>query len=146
MDEFELHNNIMDLMGVFKKWFYLKLAKEGVRTNILKIMRYINDISPLKASELSNLTKIQISNLTPIINKLEEEEYVERVTNTDDRRVVKIKLTPKGVKLQEEMMNIEKTKIQNLYRMIPKDKISQLNDGITEIVNFLKEGIKGGEE
>jgi len=30
--------------------------------------------------------------------------------------------------------------------MIPKEKISQFDIRITEIVNFLKEGIKGAEE
>ena len=65
----------------------------------------INSIQPgasgLKASELSAQLQVTPAAVTHIINDLEKEGYVERVSDPADRRIVLIRPTAAGLKMME---------------------------------------------
>jgi DNA-binding MarR family transcriptional regulator len=66
----------------------------------VKILEQIGDLS---LSELSERIRAQNSTVTGIIDRMEREGLVMRERSREDRRVVYIKLSPKGKKLAEEI-------------------------------------------
>ena len=72
----------------------------GPQLTVVKLLEQVGDLS---LSELSDKIRAQNSTVTGIIDRMEREGLVVRSRSTEDRRVVHIKLTPKGEKLAEEI-------------------------------------------
>jgi DNA-binding MarR family transcriptional regulator len=68
----------------------------GPQLTVLKMLEGVGDLS---LSELSERIRAQNSTVTGIIDRMEREGLVARARSTEDRRVVKIKLTEKGAKI-----------------------------------------------
>jgi DNA-binding MarR family transcriptional regulator len=68
----------------------------GPQLTVLKMLEGVGDLS---LSELSERIRAQNSTVTGIIDRMEREGLVLRARSTEDRRVVKIKLTDKGSKI-----------------------------------------------
>jgi DNA-binding MarR family transcriptional regulator len=68
----------------------------GPQLTVLKMLEGMGDIS---LSELSERIRAQNSTVTGIIDRMEREGLVTRARSTEDRRVIKIKLTDKGSKI-----------------------------------------------
>jgi DNA-binding MarR family transcriptional regulator len=68
----------------------------GPQLTVLKMLEGVGDLS---LSELSERIRAQNSTVTGIIDRMEQASLVVRVRSTEDRRVVKIKLTEKGAKI-----------------------------------------------
>jgi DNA-binding MarR family transcriptional regulator len=68
----------------------------GPQLTVLKMLEGLGDLS---LSELSERIRAQNSTVTGIIDRMERETLVVRTRSTEDRRVVKIKLTDKGAKI-----------------------------------------------
>lgn len=68
----------------------------GPQLTVLKMLEGMGDIS---LSELSERIRAQNSTVTGIIDRMEREDLVVRARSTEDRRVVRIKLTEKGSKI-----------------------------------------------
>ena len=54
-------------------------------------------------SEIAKFLAISKPNLTPIIDRLIQEEYVERSENKKDRRTLSISLTDKGISYLKDL-------------------------------------------
>lgn len=68
----------------------------GPQLTVIKLLETFGDLS---LSSLSERIRAQNSTVTGIIDRMEREELVVRERSTSDRRVVLIKLTPKGKEL-----------------------------------------------
>jgi DNA-binding MarR family transcriptional regulator len=55
--------------------------------------------NPLIMSELATALHLSLSSVTALADKLEQKKYIKRTRSQDDRRVVRIALTPAGRKL-----------------------------------------------
>jgi MarR family transcriptional regulator, organic hydroperoxide resistance regulator len=65
----------------------------GPQLTVLKMLEGVGDLS---LSELSERIRAQNSTVTGIIDRMEQAGLVARVRSTEDRRVIKIKLTERG--------------------------------------------------
>lgn len=72
----------------------------GPQLTVVKLLEQIGDVS---LSELSERIRAQNSTVTGIIDRMEREGLVARERSKEDRRVVFIRLTPKGRRLAEEI-------------------------------------------
>ena len=72
----------------------------GPQLTVIKLLEQVGDLS---LSELSDKIRAQNSTVTGIIDRMEREDLVVRERSTEDRRVVKIRLTPKGLELARDV-------------------------------------------
>jgi DNA-binding MarR family transcriptional regulator len=68
----------------------------GPQLTVLKMLEGVGDLS---LSELSERIRAQNSTVTGIIDRMEQAGLVARVRSTEDRRVIKIKLTERGARI-----------------------------------------------
>jgi DNA-binding MarR family transcriptional regulator len=85
----------------------------------------------MSLSELSERIRAQNSTVTGIIDRMERENLVLRERSKEDRRVVYIRLTPKGRKLAEEMpvepMEVFRAALDTLSQTEVRDLMRILN-------------------
>ncbi len=80
--------------------------KETANSNNLSVAEMhtlvaVGKHDPDTMTNIASKLLINVSTLSIAINKLEKKGYVERIRTEEDRRVVRIKLTPKGRKALE---------------------------------------------
>ena len=73
----------------------------GPQLTVLKMLEGVGDLS---LSDLSDRIRAQNSTVTGIIDRMEREGLVVRTRSTEDRRVVRIRLTEKGSKIAREIV------------------------------------------
>ena len=72
----------------------------GPQLTVVKLLQTVGDLS---LSELSDKIRAQNSTVTGIIDRMEREGLVLRERSKEDRRVVHIRLTPKGKALADDI-------------------------------------------
>src|SRR3954471_22881633 len=100
-----------DIDQIFEAIIYLytesrRITKElarraeltGPQLTVVKMLETVGDLS---LSDLSDRIRAQNSTVTGIIDRMEREGLVTRARSTEDRRVVKIKLTEKGQRIRQ---------------------------------------------
>ena len=94
----------------------------GPQLTVVKLLEAFGDLS---LSELSDKIRAQNSTVTGIIDRMERESLVTRERSKEDRRVVYIKLTPKGHALAREIpvepMEVFKSALETLSQQEMKD-------------------------
>jgi MarR family transcriptional regulator, organic hydroperoxide resistance regulator len=103
-----------------------ELARRGGLTGPqLTVVKMLEQIGDLSLSELSEKIRAQNSTVTGIIDRMEREALVVRERSKEDRRVVFIRLTPKGRELAREIpvepMEIFRSALESLSAQEMRD-------------------------
>jgi len=98
---------------------------------------------PISMTDLSVAASIAKPNLTIIVDRLIEEGFVERSTDTNDRRIVNISLTKDGsdflIKQKKDFRKFMEDRISDLE----EDDLIKLKNALEDIAEvFRKKGIK----
>lgn len=89
--------------------------------------------------ELSRLLLVTSGNLTGIVDRLESQGLVKRQPGKQDRRVVRITLTPKGRAMTRQMLPRHADDIADALAFLPCDRMLQLS----ELLGQLRDGLHG---
>jgi len=73
------------------------------KLNILLVVKYKGNGKGLSQNEISKLLLVTTSNITRMVDKLERDNYVQRLAKKGDRRVHLIRITKKGAELVDEI-------------------------------------------
>ena len=105
--------------------------KFNVPHSHIKVLFYLIHHGANPISKVAKDLSISKPNMTPIIDKLVNEGYVERYCDDNDRRVILIQTTPKALEFLKET--------QDYVKEIIKEKLSSLND---EDINTLSTSLE----
>jgi DNA-binding MarR family transcriptional regulator len=87
--------------------------------------------------ELSRLLLVTSGNLTGIVDRLEQEGLVWREPDGEDRRVIRVRLTPKGRKLTERMLPQHADDVNAILSGLAPETLAQLADLLGELRDYL---------
>jgi DNA-binding MarR family transcriptional regulator len=88
--------------------------------------------------ELSRLLLVTSGNLTGIVDRLEAEGFVRREQDQEDRRIVRIVLTPNGRRLVDRVAPLHARDIQEALSFMPPEDLVALND----LLDALRRGLR----
>ena len=108
----------------------------SAKFNIMLVVKHSGKEKGIAQNAISKLLLVTTSNMTRMIDKLEQDGYVERVNQAGDRRVNLIKITKKGSDLLDAIWPHYKEKIDKLVG-------SSLSSSEKTQMNRLLEKIKG---
>ncbi|HHV60749.1 MAG TPA: MarR family transcriptional regulator [Clostridiaceae bacterium] len=94
------------------------LAELGFAWNQYSILKSINPGETLTLSEISARAVKVNSNVTSLVDFLEEKGIVMRINDPDDRRVIRVKLTDEGVKVRKETIEKHEAFVNTLFSQI----------------------------
>lgn len=81
--------------------FFKPFGLSSQQYNILRILRGAGE--PLKVQTIKERMVERSPNATRLMDKLNDKQLIERIACPSDRRVVHINITPKGLKLLDEI-------------------------------------------
>ncbi|MGB4588928.1 MAG: MarR family transcriptional regulator [Clostridiaceae bacterium] len=137
----EAGENIFEMTMAFKTKFFNphSLSKScEVPPSQIRVLFYLKGHGENTMSILAKHLHISKPNLTPIIDKLLEDGYVERNASSKDRRILIISLSEKGWVFLNEL---NKTIIENFKERIKSlsdEEIVILNDSAKHFLEIMK--------
>src|SRR5436190_9952057 len=81
------------------------LTRSEYELLVMLVMSLDGDKKAFTVTEISNLLQITPAGVTHLINPLEGKGYIERLHDSNDRRIVRIGLTGKGARAAEALIS-----------------------------------------
>ncbi|HEX6031825.1 MAG TPA: MarR family transcriptional regulator [Tepidiformaceae bacterium] len=83
-----------------------ELARVGLTFTLAHALRLLDPGEPLAMSEVARRLACDASNVTGLADRLEKRGLIERQSAADDRRVKTLALTPAGIELRRQALEI----------------------------------------
>jgi len=104
------------------------------------IQRCANDKNTeMKVSEISQLLQVTPPTITQIINILEKDSLIERTIDPEDRRAVKIKLTPAGIEAAENTRKAFGETFLGLIDYLGEQESGQLAELLSKVHDYFNQ-------
>ncbi|WP_258002048.1 MarR family winged helix-turn-helix transcriptional regulator [Mesotoga sp. Brook.08.YT.4.2.5.1] len=88
--------SVFDLVRNFTKFFSFTIEAEEMKTIELYILLFVALKGPRSMSSLAKEYSMTKSNITVLVDDMENKGYLARVRSEEDRRVIMITLTERG--------------------------------------------------
>jgi DNA-binding MarR family transcriptional regulator len=117
-------------MDVIQREFNIPLSH-------VQVMAMLNDNGSMNVSEISRRLGIAKPNITPLIDRLIQENYVERIRDEKDRRMVNVSICPQGVKELDLIRRKMRTLIGDWAVTLSVSDLRTLDESLTTIYRVL---------
>lgn len=146
MDSTTTSNMAENLFTVFRKIHSILSNSEDVMKNSLMRSHYevlfvVNDHKIIQMSEIARLLSFSKPYMTALIDKLIEEELVERVLDKKDRRIINIKLTTKGEMVLSQHNKMIEDLIMRKFIKFEEYELEILSETIDKLKEMLCKAI-----
>lgn len=135
--------DILSAYGRLQAAFFDDTARFFMELNLtmaqFRALTTVRRFGRMSGRELAGRLKITPGTLVPLIDRLEEQDYVRRVPDRDDRRLTWVELTPKGHRLFNRLWLTGPTRmLVSLSRLPTADRA-----GLKRILNQLAGDLEG---
>ena len=114
-------------------------AEHNVPMSHVQVLTMLGENGVMTVSEIIQRLGIAKPNITPLVDRLIADGYVERRRDETDRRVVKVVLLPEG---EEQLASIQETIVRHAMRWvgtIPDKDFYELERSLNSIVRILEQ-------
>lgn len=103
--------------------------------NVLRILRGQNGL-PMGAFEIQSRMIHRTSNVTRIIEKLIDKSLVTKKNNSDNRRMLDVLITKKGLQVINDADDIAQKAFEDISAAITEEQAREMADGLDAIRNI----------
>ena len=118
-----LSNNLWEIFKFIHQKSYHKLENECLYPGQPKLLALIKDNEGITQKELSIKNCVQPSTITGMLNKLESNHYVYRVPDEADKRMMRVYLTPEGLRLAHQGDQFLKSLLEQIYEGFTEEEL-----------------------
>lgn len=142
MDAERILRSVFDLVLTFSKMLNFNGELENLRAIELYLLLYIAQRGSQKMSELAEVFSMTKSNITFLVDSLEEKGLVERSRSNEDRRVINICLTEKGQQMYNQVLEDFAKLINRVTSQIPEKDLLVISEGFERLSKLFLVGEK----
>lgn len=103
------------------------LKQEDITLPQLDILVCLGRTEGLTLGEIGERLLVTGGNITGLVDRLERSGYVYRERDQKDRRIIRAKLTPRGVALHKEILPIFQKQLNKIMSILPSPEQRELN-------------------
>lgn len=115
--------NLGKVLRRIQAYYQQCLAPFGLTVSQFFVLGALYDRDGVSFSELSERVAVDASTLTGIIDRMERNGFVERRPDPEDRRVVRIFLTPKAKEVATQVMPFADRLDANIRKLFPREQM-----------------------
>lgn len=119
--------------------FNARLMEFGISKVQWSAIYYLGLSEAKSVCELANNLKVKHSSATRLLGRMEQEGYVKRIKDNEDRRITHVKLTPKGQDIRKKVLPICEEISKIAKDNISEGDIDTFKDVLNKIVNNITE-------
>ncbi|WP_208588858.1 MarR family winged helix-turn-helix transcriptional regulator [Gracilibacillus suaedae] len=116
--------------------------KEGLHPSHFHVLHLVEHMGPIQMAEIAKKLDINKSNLTPLIRKLMEKEFIIKTKDETDRRITYIQMTEKGKQFLAEKKQILYQVVRERFATLANQDKGALKEAfitINEVLSSLEE-------
>ena len=125
--------------------FFNKVNKDGGKISgfdfsisQFKTMGAFREDTVYSMGELSKNASVTMPTMTEMIDNFERAGIAERIRDSEDRRVVKVRLTAKGKQLRKKFMGKRRNELKNILSNLSKEDRVELMNALAKAYSVLK--------
>lgn len=115
----------------------------GLQRRHVYLIKICHDLSQklneVRVSDIAETVNVTMPSITRDIKVLEENGYLVKEENSEDKRVVNLQLTPKGIELYQNLIYDFHKKNSELLKEIPEEEIKTTIQTIIKIYNLMEQ-------
>lgn len=134
----EIEDLIRQFVRIMNKRLRDSVKNTSITSPQLFALLSIYRESGLTIGDLCERMFLACSTISGLIDRLEKIELVTRYRDEEDRRVVRLKLTEKGVNCTESILEQRKEKFEKDLKMIDIDKREELITNLNLLLRIMK--------
>jgi DNA-binding MarR family transcriptional regulator len=109
-----------------------------VNSSQLKAMAAFHEDRQYSMGELCKIANVKMPSMTEVVDRLVAEGFVERVRDTDDRRVVKVQLTKEGKNAHDNILNTREQELFNIFGCLDEKERLHLLKSLRTVSTTMK--------
>ena len=118
----EFADSLNEIMPVLMREFARKQPAEVYKGKVtlpqIIVLQHLVSKEPVNMTNIANFMQVSTAAATGIIDRLVKSGYVHRVFDQQDRRIIKIKITPKGLDLMKKLANERRKMVIHIFSKI----------------------------
>ncbi|MCL1964340.1 MAG: MarR family transcriptional regulator [Firmicutes bacterium] len=141
-----ISQNIFSVMPLLRKrLLHMDVIQNehGIPLSHVQVLSMLNETGSISVSEISHRLGIAKPNITPLVDRLIEEHLVDRIRDTQDRRVVNVVILDAG---REKLSAIRATigeQVQEWAQNISTADFRELADSLSSLTRILSQIQRG---
>jgi MarR family 2-MHQ and catechol resistance regulon transcriptional repressor len=128
-----LEQSLFKLTDVIQKHQEIVQQRFKVSLVEIEILKLLDTEGDRKMKDIGERVRVKLSNLTNIIDRLEEHKLVKRVNSKTDRRSIFVHVTTKGKKLLNDYSEFLRELSTRMRQAMAEDQFGILVDGLEKI-------------
>lgn len=128
-----LENGLFQLSSVISRHQEVVQKRFKVSNVEIDILRLLHSEGDLKMKDIGAAVKVKLSNLTNIIDRLEQQKLVKRVNSKTDRRSIFVNVTTKGKKLLSDYAELLRELSSRMRQVMANDQFGAFLEGLEKI-------------
>jgi len=129
----ELWQSISEIYRTAVKRLNNRLSEDKVSFSQFSILRAIGKFGPMPMNKLGEHMLVAPANITGLVDRLERKGYVERRRDRNDRRLLKIELTERGMRIHDKVIEQFWTYVRNVFSSLSENERTVLLGLLTRI-------------
>ncbi|HHW31500.1 MAG TPA: MarR family transcriptional regulator [Clostridiaceae bacterium] len=121
----ECHSELMKLAWKIIRKSRQNLSELGFTWGQYNIMKNIMPGESITLSELSSRALKENSNVTPLVDYLEEKGIIMRANDPQDRRITRVRLTENGKNIREMAISSHQEFIKEVFKYVPYEDMER---------------------
>ena len=127
----EIEMRLIEIRNLFTGLFQqMVMSSKGlmgfqVNSSQLKAMAAFHEDRQYSMGELCKIANVKMPSMTEVVDRLEKEGFVERVRDTNDRRVVNVQLTDDGKKAHDGILKARAKELFNIFGCLDEKERQQ---------------------
>ncbi len=135
--ELEIFSNLRKIIKAVDIYSAKLRETSGLNSSQLSCLLVLGNTGAISLSQLSKKLSFSPSMITGVVDQLEHKELVQRERSSSDRRVIRIKLTEKGVqKIKEAPVSFQKSLMDGLSRLREGEKV-EINKNLLRLLSII---------
>lgn len=111
-------------------------CKSSLPNSHIRVILYLARFNSSSISEIAKNLNISKPNMTPIIDKLIDEDLVTRYPDPNDRRILRVDLTAKATDFFNDVRNCAKEIILDKISSLPDDDLDRLENSLIDLIDI----------
>jgi len=101
-------------------------------------LQWLHEFGDMTIGELSSKMYLACSTTTDLVDRMEKNELVERVKDTNDRRVVRIHLLEKGATIIQEVIKKRQEYLSDVLKHLSVEEVNVLEQNLSHLLEEMK--------
>lgn len=124
-----------------KKQIFTIIDQYGITVPQFFVLRHLDE-GRITMGQLSKSIHLSMSTVSGIVDRLEEHDYVKRVRDEDDRRIVWIEETEKGSKIKEQITLFNERQFSNLLGGLAEPQLKNIRTSLQILHEYFEEELE----